>query len=98
MKKAYLFIFGPPATRQSVKAVLDKIPEIIHWRYDMPNVFYIISENSARLIAESYRSRRTDTGRFLVAEINGENKQGWLPNETWYLLNKKEHKPASENP
>jgi hypothetical protein len=80
-------VFGPPATLDSVRAVVDTMPEIVAWRYDMPNAFYLLSYEGAEQIATSYRARRKDAGMFLVTEINRLNMQGWLANETWHLLN-----------
>jgi hypothetical protein len=35
-------------------------------------------------------------GRFLLSEV-GENRQGLLPKETWYLLGNKRRQPPSES-
>ena len=96
MKKLFLLIFGPPATQESVKAVVEVMPEVVIWRYDMPNAFYIISSSSAEQIAESYRAKRKDTGRFLVAEVDNNNTQGWLPDGTWHLINNLSLKPKED--
>lgn len=87
MRRLYLFHFAPPATRESVREALNAMPEVLAWRFDMPNLFYVISDNTAREIASAYRSVRRDEGRFLVAAIDPQNRQGWLPADTWYLLN-----------
>jgi len=88
MRKAYLFVYGDIGTREEVKAHLDGIPEILDWRYEMPNCFYLISEESADALARKIRKSTGERGRFIVSEIT-QNKQGWLPKDTWTLLNTK---------
>lgn len=87
MKRLYVLIFGFPATLESVRAVVDTMPEILAWRYDLPNAFYLLSYHTAEQIAQSYRTRRRNEGMFLVVEINRLNMQGWLSQDTWHLLN-----------
>jgi len=91
MRKSYLLVYSDSWSRESVKNCLSSIPEVINWRYDMPNCFYIISEDTATNIATSIR-RKLGNKRFLITEISP-NKQGWLPSDTWYLINNKEKRP-----
>ena len=93
MKIAYLLAFSDDlGTRDKVKKCLDNMPSVITWRYDMTNAFYIISEQSAEIIAKELRERINSDGRFIVTEL-GDNKQGWLTQDSWYLMAQKEHKP-----
>ncbi len=39
-------------TREPVKEFLDRQGEIVNWRYDLPNCFYLVSPNSAQLIGD----------------------------------------------
>lgn len=88
MKKAYLLIYSDSlGTREEVKDCLNSIGHIIHWRHDMPNSFYLISESTAQVLSESI-VRKLGKKRFLITEIST-NKQGMLPRETWDLINKK---------
>ncbi len=91
MKKAYILVhtteFG---TRDQVKALLD-IPEITHWRYDLPNCFYLVSEESAEFLVNALLERNDKKGRFIITELS-DNHQGWLPPATWHLLNNKEYR------
>ncbi len=90
MKKAYLLVYSDIlASREQLKNCLTSIDEVYTWRYDMPNCFYLISEYSADEIAKSIRTY-FGKGRFLITEISS-NKQGYLPKETWYLINEKKH-------
>lgn len=88
MRKAYILVYsGSLGNSEKVKNCLSKINQVIHWRTDMPNSFYIISTDTANDIAKSIR-KEIGNGRFLITEITS-NKQGWLPTETWELINKK---------
>ncbi|MDE0272167.1 MAG: hypothetical protein OXP11_13260 [Gammaproteobacteria bacterium] len=87
MRRAYLFIYSPDVgTRDEVKDFIDACPEIVHWRYDLPNAFYLISDASAVELYTTIQRFNAKRGRFLICEA-GENKQGWLPKKTWTLLN-----------
>lgn len=88
-RHAYLFIYNDDAgAREEIRGYIDKLPEILNWRCDMPHAFYLVSECSAKEIAEKIRAFTGDEGRFLISEVTG-NKQGWLPKRTWRLLNEK---------
>lgn len=90
MKKAYLFAYndrlGP---REEVKEYIDTFDLISHWRYDLPNCFYLISESSAEEISERIAKYFGERGMFLVVEI-GQNKQGRLLADAWHLVNEKD--------
>jgi hypothetical protein len=93
VKNAYLLVYSDSlGTRDEVKDCINNISTVITWRYDMPNCFYIISEYDAIDISKSIREYfNNKDGRFIVSEVT-DNKEGWLPADTWYLLNNKEHK------
>ena len=91
MKKAYLLVFSDDVgSREAVKKCLEAMPEVLNWRYDMSNAFYIISEHSAQQLYDSFRNYITTNGRFLFTEV-GENKQGWLTKQSWHLMRHKEY-------
>lgn len=93
--KSYLFIYNDTVgTREMVQAVFDGMPIVSTWRYDMPNVFYIVSSSTAQELFEEFERKLPNQGRFIFAEYNG-NAQGRLTEETWYLLNNKTHKPTT---
>lgn len=95
MRKAYILVYSDNlGSRAQVKECIDNISEVITWRYDMPNSFYLISENSADEIARAIHEYTGKT-KFLVSEITS-NKQGWLSKDTWYLINNKKHRPKDE--
>ncbi len=95
MRKAYLLVYSASlGNRDQVKWALDKMPEIIHWRTDLPNTFYVISEASASELSKRLVQAVGKRGRFLFLEITS-NKQGWLHPDSWYLMNNKKHRPKT---
>ncbi len=95
MKKSYLFIYSNTVgAREEVKNHLNTMQSVITWRFDMPNVFYIVSENSANEIAKEFESKAGTNGRFIFLEYN-ENAQGRLTSDSWHLLSNKYHKEDS---
>jgi hypothetical protein len=93
MRKAYLFIYNDATgTRADLKAILDSMKTVKTWRYDMPHLFYLISENSAAELAAEFALAHGTAGQYLFVECS-ENKQGRMLKDSWYLLNHKVHKP-----
>lgn len=92
MRKSYLFIYNDTVgTREQVKNIIDRMSYVITWRYDMPNVFYLISEYSADRLAKQFESIAGAKGRFIFQEYTS-NSQGRLTGNSWYLLNTTHHK------
>ena len=94
MRKSYIFIYSEAlGNYESIKYWLDNMSNIIDWRSDLPNTFYIISDADADTIATEIR-RRLGNNRFLITEYS-QNSQGWLNDDTWYLLNNSRRKPKT---
>ena len=93
MKQAYLFIYSDEVgTREELKVLFDSSPSISSWRYDIPNVFYLISEKDAYQLYDEFAEKKGTNGLFLFMEYNT-NSQGMLLNKTWHFLTKKEVQP-----
>jgi hypothetical protein len=93
MRKVYLLIYNDSVgPRELVKLWADSSPLVKTWRYDLPHCFYLVSEASAEELSANLRATLGTGGRFLITEIS-ENRQGWLPADTWYLLRNKTIKP-----
>lgn len=93
--KAYLLIYNDAVgTQDQVKAILNKMPEITHWRYEIPHSFYLISELEAQPLAEKIRLATTGKGMLAVFEVT--KAWGWLSPETWYLITNKKYKAKEE--
>lgn len=89
MRKSYLFTYNEViGSREEVGKYLDSLSQIINWRYDIPNSFYLVSELSADQISDLILKFTNKKGLFIVTEITS-NKQGWLPEKTWAVINKK---------
>ncbi|MFT0696716.1 hypothetical protein ACDX34_21760 [Acinetobacter bereziniae] len=95
MLKAYLLVFSS-IPKTEIKDTLEKMTNIKHWRSDMSNCFYVISESSAQELYEEFISIRGSKGRFIFMEAS-DNRQGLLTKETWYLLRNKKRKPPEES-
>ena len=88
MIHVYLFVYSDrTGDRESMKNMLNSIPEIVNWRYDMPNSFYLQTEKSAQELTDIFvRKLNKNDKRFLISEITN-NRQGYLPGDTWKFLN-----------
>ena len=88
MRKVYLLVYSPSlGNRDQIKACLNSLEEVMTWRYDMPNSFYLITEYEAQDISDAVR-KYFNKGRFLVSEIS-DNRQGWLSKDTWQFIKAK---------
>ncbi len=87
--KTYLFIYSDAmCNRDTIKTAIAGIPEIIRWRYDIPNSFYIHSNASADELTAKIANKFPGRKCFLFVEIS-ENRQGYLSKETWNFINQK---------
>jgi hypothetical protein len=95
MRKCYLLVHSVrAASHDQMKNILSSIPEVITWRTDIPRCFYVISEKSAAELTSLIRSKTSKLGRFIVSEI-GDNRNGWLTGESWYLIKNRKLKPPA---
>jgi hypothetical protein len=86
MRSVYLLVYNRGfGSREEVKAFLDSRPEIITWRTELPNSFYLISEKKATELADIIRQTRGDDGKFLITQI-AKNRQGWLSPDSWAFM------------
>lgn len=87
-RRAYILVFSEQfGTEADVRAYIDSLSEVINWRRNLPNCFFLISEDSAGELYELLR-KRFPTGNVIVSEIAG-NEQGWLDKLTWKMINEK---------
>lgn len=81
----YVFIYNNDfGDREAVKELLNNITAVRNWRYDLPNAFYLDSEETADNLANLIIEKKPNV-RFLLTEVS-RNMQGWLPKETWDFL------------
>ena len=93
MKRCYLMVYSDTlGTRDELKQLLNELPEVETWRFDLPHSFYLISEASAADLSRVIHERCGKRGRFLISEVSA-NRHGWLTPDSWYLFRNKAHKP-----
>lgn len=86
--KKYIFIYSDTlGNLNEVTILLDSIPEIVKWQTDMPNSFILKSDLEAKKLADIIIQKKPNA-RFFISEIT-ENRQGWLPKETWNFIKDK---------
>lgn len=85
MKKAYVLLYSDGVGRETLRDWLRKEVRVLHWRCDLPHAFYLVSECTATTLARSLSAFLKRRARFLIMEAS-ENRQGWLPAETWEIL------------
>ena len=84
MTVAYVLVYSDEVgTGEQVKAYLDNM-RITAWRYSIPNCFFVVSAQSAAVLAAELRAHAPQ-GRFLIAEVAA-NSFGWLLEDDWHLL------------
>lgn len=88
MRRVYLLVYSNAiGDREVMKAILNNTREVLDWRFDMPNSFYLISEENAHVLVDRIYSQITsDSCRFFITEISM-NRQGYLPKDTWNFIN-----------
>ncbi len=92
MTRVYLLIYNNLLESSLIKEWANRSELVTTWRTDLPNCFYLVSEASARALSNELRARTGKQGRYLISEVS-ENRQGFLPPETWYLFKNKQLKP-----
>ena len=94
MRHAYILVYSNKWTKEQVRTYIDSLREVLNWRTELPNSFYLVSEKTADELSTLFREFTKDEGLFLIAEITS-NKQGWLDKKSWNMINKK-HTPNEE--
>jgi hypothetical protein len=81
----YLLVYSDSfGDRDGIRSFLSSLDEIDHWRYDMPNSFYISSKKNADVIA-NILANHYENCRFIISEIS-KNYQGMLSQTTWEFI------------
>ena len=87
----YLLIYNDAlGTRDKIRKFLNEHEDqILNWRFDLPNTFYVVSTASADELYDTLKALRKEEGaRFLVTEV-ARNRQGWLPRKAWKFMREK---------
>jgi hypothetical protein len=70
--------------RQTLLNALDRMPEVLNWRAAIGAAF-IVSEASQEQLTDSLMKQIPDL-RFVFAQIDMGNIQGWADKETWDFI------------
>ena len=90
MRRVYILVYNSEfGTRDAVRSIIDAMPEIINWRYELPSSFFIVSEATADRLANRMRETTGERGRFIIAELSPGNRQGLLDPISWNFINTK---------
>jgi hypothetical protein len=94
MSKAYLIAFNDAfGTQDQVKTWLDSIPEVTHWRFDIPHSIYFVANIGPEAIGRKLLALAGhEKGLFIITEIP-RDAWGYLTPESWYLIQNLRYKP-----
>lgn len=87
MKKLYLVLLSASISRSEVLNQLESKTGFGVWFYSMANSFFVFSNLSAESIYEEIRNLIPNGQRFFVTEVSPNNRQGWMPNRHWDMIN-----------
>lgn len=88
MNKVYIFVHSSDlGTSDEIRDFIDAQREIVNWKRELPNCYYLISPSSAQELSDALQRLRTgkDASKFIVAELT-ENRQGFLDPNSWTFL------------
>jgi len=80
--KAYLFTYSSIVTSEEANAILNRTAAIETWLSPFPYAAIIISRLSVNELAAVLRTHFHEAW-FMVAEVNKDNSNGWLPKQLW---------------
>ena len=81
--KVFILVYTDTlGTREEIQKFLDSRQEILSWRAELPNCFYLISESDTPYLSGLIRGFDRGNASFLVMEMHT-NRQGWLDPESW---------------
>jgi len=92
--KYYILIYGRElGTRPQIKSCLDSLPEVISWRPEIPNSFFIkaVAVTNANALAMAIvNCIGAVNPRILVSEMvpDDNNSWGWLTRDSWEFLDR----------
>jgi len=96
--KHYLLVYGKDlGKRDEIKACLDALPEVVSWRFEMPNSFFIQSELNAQKLGDAIHAcRNVEYPKYFLVEIppyDPAKSWGWLVGDSWRFLGRTPKKP-----
>ncbi len=90
-KKAYILVFDKNEIDENQLNIAiqahHKDGSIIDWWHYIKTCYIIISNKSVDTLARSIGNSLISEKKFLMIEVNMNNRQGWLTQEAWKWLN-----------
>ncbi len=89
MKRLYVFCFDPMGTLNIhlLFGFLNSSPDILNWRTPgLPGMVILSSRLDLHNLTNAIRYHMQDQHKFLLAEINRHNVNGWLEKPMWDFI------------
>lgn len=81
--KAYLFTYSLVCPQTQVHAVLNNTDAIQDWIAPFPYSAILVSNLTTQELSEILRRRLDDEVWFMVAQLDSQLVDGWLPSDFW---------------
>ncbi len=85
--KSYLFTFSQPCTQAQAHAALNDTEGIQTWVAPFPYSAILVSRLNAQDLSAILRERLPNDVWFMVAEMDHQTVDGWLPGNLWEYVN-----------
>jgi len=83
--KCFVLVFHhTELERQKMLDFLDTVSEVANWRANVGAIFIASEASDEKLAAKIHN--KFPALRFVVAQIEGDNAQGWTDEETWDFI------------
>lgn len=84
--KPYLFTFSATCSQTGVHAILNSTDAIHNWVSAFPHSAILVSKLDTRDLCAILR-RQLNGAWFVVAQIDSQSIDGWLPGDFWQFVN-----------
>ena len=85
--KAYLLTYSPVCPPKWVYKVLNTTQAIRNWVSPFPYAAILVSDLITEELSDILRNRLDDEVWFMVAQLDSELVDGWLPGDFWAFVN-----------
>lgn len=82
MKKAYIISYDK-GEEDNYEGVISELKKGISWWQYLDKTWLIITEESSDEIWSRIEDKINKEKHFLIMEVNGKNRQGWLKQTEW---------------
>ena len=85
--KSYLFTFSQPCTQAQAHDVLNNTEGVQTWIAPFPYSAILVSKLNAQDLSDILHDRLPNNVWFMVAEVDPQAVNGWLPGNLWGYVN-----------